>query len=80
MRGAYSTAIADEVSESDGKKDIHQMHKSACKAIKQHPEYHQTKQIPGYRDTLDKDLILPYREYSREQYDSENLLVKEFLP
>ena len=69
MRGAYSTAIADEVSESDGEKDIYQMHVSAFKAIKQHPEYHQIMQIPEYRATLDKDLILPQAEHYREDYD-----------
>ena len=72
MRGAYSTALADEVSESDGEKDIYQMHVSAFKAIKQHPEYQQIMQIPEYRATLDKDLILPLAEHNREDYDSEH--------
>ena len=72
MRGLYSTAIADEVSESDGEKDIHQMHVSAFKAVKQHPEYHHIMQIPEYRATLDKDLILPQAEHYRDDYDSGN--------
>lgn len=62
-RGAYSTCIADEVAKADGIRSINDMHISAVKALKRHPDYKwctgERLQIPQYIDTLDKKLILP---------------------
>lgn len=61
-RGAYTKALSIQISNSDGKKDIHEMHTNAVKAMREEMGTYADSicQIPAYTDTLNgKWLVLP---------------------
>ena len=58
LRGAYTGAIADQISKSSGKTDINSMHTAAVKQVQQTFSLNHD-QIPELRHTLDKTLIMP---------------------
>lgn len=61
-RGFYTGAIADELRRVDGVTDIHDMHMKAVDKMKKDASL---PQLPEYRATLLKQLILPIDEPGR---------------
>lgn len=57
-RGAYTGAMADQFCLADGKKDIHEMHNSAVQQMQKAQQIYEQDQVPEYRDTLNKKLVL----------------------
>lgn len=62
QRGAYTKALSLEIGKADGKKNIHEMHTDAVKAMRGEMGAYadDIRQIPEYRDTLNGEyLVLP---------------------
>lgn len=57
VRGAYTTAMADQIKKADGITDVIQMHTRAVKAMEIIPEC--ASQVPEQRSTLKRRLIIP---------------------
>ena len=59
VRGFYTRAIADYIGQSDGVTDIQGVHLAAVEQMRMHEDYDKCKQVPEFRSTLMKSLVLP---------------------
>lgn len=58
IRGLYTSALAQVLSESKEKQELRGLHSAAVRKIKKHIDYSAYEQIPEYRDTFDKTLYI----------------------
>ena len=69
-RNHFIPALAEEIRKADGVRSVHDMFTAASNKMMRHPDTKYQHQIPEYRTSNRKNLILPRRTNSRVVNDS----------